>query len=311
MRNLKIKTEFTSRHMVISAFTAVMLMIGLEIVLRKVWGLGTMLLFKEDDTFEYIAQPNQNLRRFGNRIIYNEYSMRSKPLSSDDSCIILGMGDSVINGGVLTDHDSLATTLVENQLGNGYRFLNVSSGSWGPDNCAGYLKKYGHFYARLIILMVNSDDSHDVMTFEKIVGRSKDYPERQYSSAIGELVLRYLKGAAANLTQSFDTISLSKKSSAGFNPGFSFITNYVNEHNIPFLLCLHAEAVEIRNNKFSSEGEEILNYCKSNNIRVISGLEIGENLSHLRDETHLNEKGQKLWAKVLFNEIKNTVKPCP
>src|SRR5688500_4652906 len=84
-----------------------------EIALRKIWGFGDTVLFQADETIEYIPQPNQNRLRFGHKIVYNEYSMRNEPLTNDDKCVVLGFGDSVINGGALTDQDSLATTIVE------------------------------------------------------------------------------------------------------------------------------------------------------------------------------------------------------
>jgi len=137
-----------------------------------------MLLFNEDPGYEYIARPNQDIVRLDNRISYNAQSMRSKPLGQNDSCTIIGFGDSVINGGTLTDQDDLATTILEDSLGNNIRMLNVSAGSWGPDNCAGYLKQYGDFHAKLFVLVVSSHDAHDNMQFEKIVGRHPSDPDK-------------------------------------------------------------------------------------------------------------------------------------
>jgi hypothetical protein len=300
------------RPLIIFSLLAVMFLIFFELILRKGWGFGDMLLFQQDDGFEYIAQPNQDHMRFGNRIIYNEYSMRSNSLSSDDQCIILGFGDSVINGGALTDHDSLATTLVEHQLNKGFRFLNVSAGSWGPDNCAGYLKKFGDFKARMIVLFVSSHDAHDNMTFEKTVGYHESYPNRQYPLAIIELFAKYLIPRLISKFQQESTLDplMINKHGTGFNTGFEFFKEYTSQHNIPFLICLHLEKQEVADNKFNAQGEEILEYCQANNIKVITGLEIGEKETHFRDDIHLNEQGQKLWAKVLLNEIKDTVGNC-
>ncbi len=91
-------------------------LISLEIFLRKALGLGSMVLFQEDIAIEYIPAPNQHSVRFGNKVAYNEFSMRSLPIDADDRCIVLGFGDSVLNGGTLTDQDSIATTIVEKQL---------------------------------------------------------------------------------------------------------------------------------------------------------------------------------------------------
>ena len=292
--------------------------IVVEITLRKVWGLGSMLLYAEDRAFEYIPKPNQDNIRFGHRIISNEYSMRSFPLRESDSCIILGFGDSVINGGVLTDHDSLATTLVENHLravGSPWvRFLNISAGSWGPDNCAAYLNKYGSFDAKMIILFVSSHDAHDNMTFEKVVGVHKSYPEKQYPLAVVELIGRYvwprmISMVSQNNNETTENLMINK-GGVEFNSGFDFFKDFTKKNEIPFLVCLHAEKIEVEAGQFNTQGDEILKYCLKNNIKVISGIEIGEDVNDFRDSIHLNEKGQKRWAKVLLDEIQGTIKSC-
>ena len=299
----------------ILVFFLIAFIIG-EITLRKVWGLGSMLLYQADSGFEYIPKPNQETVRFGNRIISNEYSMRSLPLSKDDTCIVLGFGDSIINGGALTDQDSLATTIAEKQLrsqeNNGLRLLNISVGSWAPDNCAAYLTKYGSFNAKMIILFVSSHDAHDNMTFEEIVGVHESYPEKQYALASVELWVRYLWPRLMNLMRSEqkpDDLMINKDGT-GFNSGFEFFKNYTEKNGIPFIICLHAEKLEVEEGKFNSQGDEILQFCQKNNIKVVSGLEIGEDVNDFRDGIHINERGQKRWAKVLSKQIQETIKSC-
>ncbi|HET6539068.1 MAG TPA: hypothetical protein VFG46_01215, partial [Chryseolinea sp.] len=107
------------RKLLIFALIFLLVFVIVEVSLRKLFGFGEMsILFQQDAAFEYIAKPNQNKVRFGNKVVYNEYSMRSLPLTDKKECIILGFGDSVINGGTLVDQDSLATTITENQLQN-------------------------------------------------------------------------------------------------------------------------------------------------------------------------------------------------
>jgi hypothetical protein len=294
-------------------------LIGAELALRKFLGLGDMtVLFQADSAFEYIAQPNQNKVRFGNKILYNEYSMRSRPLSETDDCIVLGFGDSVINGGTLTDQDSLATTIIENrmskEIGNGFRFLNISAGSWGPDNCAAYLERFGSFGAKMIVLFVSSHDAYDNMTFDKVVGVDPNYPDKPHSLALIELLQRYLAPkvlGAIEMTGNQQTNALLiNKNTEQFNRGFEFFVNYSRSHGIPLVVALHAEANEIKNKTFDDHGKKILSFCAANNIKVVSGLEIGEELSDFRDGIHINESGQKRWASYLYTEIYQTIDAC-
>src|ERR1700751_1464941 len=99
------KGKFLRRFLIVT----VLLLLGTELILRFCFGFCDAVLMKEDLAFEYIAQPNQNRFRFRKHIKYNEYSMRSDSVK-ESSVKILGFGDSVRNGGSLTDQDSLATT---------------------------------------------------------------------------------------------------------------------------------------------------------------------------------------------------------
>lgn len=271
-----------------------------------------MVLFDDDPAIEYIARPNQDRMRFGNKIIYNEFSMRSKPIQRSDSCIVLGFGDSVVNGGALTDQDSLATSIVENRLGDDFRFLNVSSGSWGPDNCAAYLRKFGHYKAKLIVLFVNSHDAHDNMTFEKTVGVHESYPDAQYPLATAELIDKYLlprlRQALGSAAEE-DNLMINKGGKT-FNTGFQYFLDYSRTNNVPLLIFHHAELAEVEQSKFNDQGEEIINFCKANNIRYISGLDNGESKEDFRDQIHINEHGQKRWSKILENELRQTLQGC-
>lgn len=270
-----------------------------------------MLLFNEDPAFEYIAQPNQNLVRLGNRMSYNDQSMRSNALSERDSCVVIGFGDSVINGGTLTDQDSLATTLLENSLGNHSRFLNVSAGSWGPDNCAAYLAKHGNFNAVLFVLVVSSHDAHDNMEFDKVVGNHPSYPDKQYPLAVIEVFDRYvlprIAGYFGNATENDLMIN---KNGVEFNTGFEFFRNYCRDHNIPLLIYLHAEQQEIIDGKYNDGGQEIIRFCEENKIPYIPGLMAGETPDLYIDQIHFNNSGQKLLAKALMQSVKEYTKIC-
>ncbi|PSN16511.1 lipolytic protein G-D-S-L family, partial [filamentous cyanobacterium CCP5] len=52
-----------------------------ELVLRRVYGLGQPPLYVADTRTGYRLAPNQSVRRFGNRIQVNQYSMRGDPIT--------------------------------------------------------------------------------------------------------------------------------------------------------------------------------------------------------------------------------------
>lgn len=148
-----------------------------------------MPLYAASDKYEYMALPNQSGVRLGNRYYYNDFSMRSDEVKPHKKHI-LGLGDSVIYGGVQTNQDSLTTSLFS--VETGMQMLNISAGSWGPDNCAAYLKEKGMFDAKGIFLLVSSHDAHDNMDFMPVVGVHPSYPDKQYFCAMAEVLCRYI-----------------------------------------------------------------------------------------------------------------------
>lgn len=138
--------------------------VGAELVARFYLRLGDPPLSIPDAEIDYLFAPNQDCNRFGNRVVYNNVSMRSEHDIDATPGVgrrrVLLVGDSVVNGGVLTDQAELASSLLDVELR--FRGLgdawNISAGSWGPMNYAAYFKKYGTFGATDLILEVNSHD---------------------------------------------------------------------------------------------------------------------------------------------------------
>lgn len=294
----------------------IVLMLLLEVSLRFAFGFCDALLYQSSDNYEYIAQPNQDRHRFGAHIHYNSYSQRNEEPDST-RVKILGLGDSVIFGGTWMDQDSLATTLFSNETG--MQMLNISAGSWGPDNCAAYLKEKGTFGAKAMILVCSSHDAYDVMSFTPVVGVYPTYPERQYRLAIVELMDRYLMprvrsfflkqkqrldpdAAVVNkMSQKF----VAKKSLL-FNPGFDQLKNMADSLYIPFGVYLHAETGELMQGSYNEMGYEIMEWAEKNGVPLMKGMDRGENESMYKDMIHLNGKGQKHLAaslKVMVTEL--------
>ena len=99
----------------------VLLLLG-ELFARFVLGLGDPPLSIGDKEIDYLFAPNQECNRFGNSIVYNDFSMRCDFTlkGTNPKRRIFVVGDSVVNGGVLTDHKDLATTILQNTGMNAY-----------------------------------------------------------------------------------------------------------------------------------------------------------------------------------------------
>ena len=286
--------------------------ICVELFLRVHYGLCDAVLMRTDDDYEYIAKPNQRRKRFGNRVFYNSFSMRNDELRSN-STRILCIGDSILNGGTLIDQYDLATSILSERLSTNLKtyiqVLNISAGSWGPDNCLAWLKKHGDFGAKAIILVVSSHDVHDTMTFVPVVGHSKSYPSRQYSLAIFELWDRYLfphtnifHQTKASKEDEFRREHHIEQTNIAFNPGFEGILNYSKEHGIPFAIYLHATLYELNVNAYDKDGQAIINFCKEHGIPLMMDLKEGlsKQCFYKEDYMHYGKDGQRLMADILY-----------
>ena len=307
---MKIKKKYTC---IISFFIIIVL---LEVYLRLYWGFCDALLYDHNTKYEYIAQPNQNRYRFRCHIKYNSYSQRCDEPDSTKT-IILGLGDSVLFGGTWMDQDSLATSIINKTTS--FQILNISSGSWGPDNCSAYLEEYGTFNAKAMILVCSSHDAYDTMTHKKVVGVYPNYPNRESPLALYELANRYLFPRIIKLFNKYkskldpdeEVVSysssesyISKKTNT-FNPGFNQLKTIAKNNNIPLYIYLHAERKEIENGKYNQMGQEIISWANENHITIIKGLDNGESLSLLKDKIHYNTKGQKFLSEQLLLILKH------
>mgnify|MGYP002853279701 CR=1 FL=1 len=282
------------------------LLLSSEVALREIWGFCDAPLSIESERYEYIFAPNQDRFRFGKHVRYNSFSQRSEEPKKGKKKKVLGCGDSVINGGSLTDQKDLATTLFEEMTG--VQMLNISAGSWGPDNCAAYIEEKGTFDAEGIILVVSSHDAHDNMNFQPVVGQSVAFPKKQYTLAIVELVDRYLvprvssmfkssKGSSSNPLDPDAAVNAGiQKSGKEFNPGFGQLKEIADSCGMWFSVYLHPEKNEVEAGAYNTQGEEIIAWARANDVPLYLGLEEGEALDGFRDNIHLNELGQQRLA---------------
>ncbi|MEO1623003.1 MAG: SGNH/GDSL hydrolase family protein [Cyanobacteria bacterium J06632_3] len=191
------KLLITLSSLLAACFLAVLL---LETILRFGFGFGRPPLYVADDTMGYRLAPNQNVRRLGNRIFINEYSMRAgaiSPKPMPQTLRLFLLGDSLANGNWWTDQDdilsnriaaSLQSVLVEPYTQ--VESLNASANSWGPRNELAYLQRYGTFEATVLVLLLNTDDLFGTQPTDLQVGRDRSYPSQNFPFALAEIVYR-------------------------------------------------------------------------------------------------------------------------
>ncbi len=287
----------TTKRIIIGIFIVLGLIILTEVLLRCIWGFGTMPLYVESDKYEYMYAPNQEMVRFGNYFYTNSYCQRSQEPDST-RCIVLGIGDSVINGGSPTDNDSLATNIVSRETD--FQMLNISAGAWSTENCAAYIREWGTFNAKAIFALVSGGNACEVMDFAPTVGIHRSFPNKQYCCAISEVINRYLIPRLFNLVDEQEqTIERKKKK---FSKGWDELKSIADNADIPLIIILHANIFEIRNKEYNYLGDTIEKWAAENNIRLIKDITY-LNEKDYRDKIHINNSGQRVIAELIKQEL--------
>ena len=283
------------------------IIILIEVYLRTYWGFCDSVLMMESKNYEYIEQPNQNRFRFRHHVFYNSFSMRS-PEPDTNVYTILGFGDSVINGGVMVDQDSLATTIMSDeltkQLHKKVQVLNVGAGSWGPDNAYAYLEEKGNFNAKVIFLVVSSHDAYDNMDFMPVLDKVNRYESKQYNLALWELWVKYIWPRLKDNLKTEETEVF--KRGKIFNSGFPHFYQYCKSRGLPFYIYLNPDKTELIAHRYNQQGQEIIKFCKDNSIEVIEGIETTK-LEDYRGIIHMNNQGQRHMANAIKNVILSKV----
>jgi hypothetical protein len=179
------------------------LLVALEMGLRLLFGFGNPLIYIPDEQIGYLLAPNQQTRRFGNRIQVNQYSMRSPAITmkrSPSTLRVLLLGDSIANGGWWTDQAEILSALISAQLQSAVtdttfkqvEVLNASANSWCPRNEVAYVKRFGTFNAQAVVLLINTDDLFGTAPTSIPVGRDLYYPSRKPPLALVEVFNRYV-----------------------------------------------------------------------------------------------------------------------
>ena len=174
------------------------LLVAVEIGAR-LCGLGNPLLY-EKTAYGYRVVPGQTVKRFGHRVSYNAYGMRSEPTSATpapSTLRILCMGDSITFGSTSTDQAltypyQLQALLNARSGPLRYEVLNISAGGWAMENEEGWLAEQGIYGSRAVILQVATHDLFQEKAGSDVVGTHASFPEKPPALALQELMVRYV-----------------------------------------------------------------------------------------------------------------------
>ena len=296
--------------------TLLLLAVSGELFCRYYLGLGDPPLSRTDPEIEYLFVGPRTYHRFGNTIAYNSYSMRTREFDArrkDAGEIrVMVCGDSIINGGALTDQSQLMTTLLEEHLKRELQrpavVMNVSAGSWGPPNYLAYVRRYGLFEANALVIVVSSHDAADSPTFQPIVGVSPDFPAESPTFALEEALMRYLPRYLPSWEAPPPAPMAPSQGQFDQAMGaFRTLVRLAQEREIGVIVAQHPERTEL--GAPESEGHRLFREA-CDELKVIRvdwsapfERETAAGRAVYRDDIHPNVHGQEIMEQTLFPEL--------
>ena len=205
------------------------------------------------------------------------------------------VGDSVLNGGRYISNTELVNTVLGQKYPN-IDFLNISAGSWGADNAFEYIKKYGHYEAKKIVMVFSSHDAGDCIEHNTVLGNSQ-FPTQKPCCAWGEFLEKiYLKFKPRDFSNEHGITKNIK--GCEFNSGWNDFVKYSRDNNISLYSVLHAETSEIDAQEYSENGQKLIMFFEENNIKYVLDLNKTDK-KYYRDSIHFNEDGHKFLADLI------------
>ncbi|MBY0436796.1 MAG: SGNH/GDSL hydrolase family protein [Burkholderiales bacterium] len=146
-------------------------------------GLHKPLLYLRTD-YGYRVKPSQDLRILGNTVLYNSQGLRAPeiaPHPPEGSIRVLCVGDSITNGGTLTDQPKTYPYILAELLkgmGISAETLNGSANGWALENQLGWLKAHGIYHADFVVLQVATHDLFQRAASSRLVDLNPSFPSR-------------------------------------------------------------------------------------------------------------------------------------
>jgi hypothetical protein len=165
-------------------------------VVGRTNGLHHPVVYEQTE-YGYRALPNQDLLRFGNRIRYNEFGLRNDPITPVPGAgvaRILCVGDSVANGGAVTDQEQTIAYQLAEILGRqgSVEVLNASAPGWALGNELGWLRNFGTFGSQRVVLIISTHDLFQEPAAAWIAGSHPSFTTEPPVLALQNLFVQYL-----------------------------------------------------------------------------------------------------------------------
>lgn len=294
--------------------------VGLEAFCRFGLGLGDPPLVLPDPMCGYRFAPSQSIRRFGNTVSFDDRSMRGSRTSEATGKVwqVLIIGDSVLNGGAVTDDADTADGVLNGlAVTVGDRpavFRNLSAGSWAPPQQLAYLRAYGAGAANAVVLVLSSHDA-----VGKHHGETPPFPSRKPWLAAEELFFRYFLGQRRHVMDSGEgweakaanvptEISMSSAPTAVSSWCLAQICDWCKERELPLAVVLWPTRSEAEADAWDPLYQAITTVLAQHNVSwvdLLPGVRQQPDFATrlYRDDIHPTDAGQRIVAGGVLRSI--------
>ncbi len=292
------------------------LIVGAELYCRFYLDLGDPPLLITDPEIEYLYRPSTHYHRFGNKIWFNSYSMRSDefPAKKTDATEfrVMVLGDSLVNGGALTDQSNLVTEVLRRKLaermGRPVVVGNISAASWGPPNVLAYVKRFGLFDADAVVVVLGSDDYCDVPTFAPLGWAA---PTQRPWLALQDAIMRYVPAYLSPITDYLNPPVVVAPTDAQIEQSLQALRDLldlIQAKKIPVAGALHQERNEIISKTPKAGYHALRRLLENRNVPIIDFAPLMRETLYseretYRDAIHPNELGQTIMADAMMEWI--------
>lgn len=149
------------------ALVALLSIFAVAEVALRLFGWGNPPIAVRDAALEYRLVPDNEYRRWGNRIYINSYGFRAPDhtgTASSAEVRLLLIGDSVVYGNHFLDQEETIAQRLSAILSSSsctVRVIPMAVSSWGPVNQMAALSRYGTFQAAEVAIILSSHDLID------------------------------------------------------------------------------------------------------------------------------------------------------
>jgi lysophospholipase L1-like esterase len=316
-----VRKKWLARLLVLLAVVAV-LTVACELFARYHLGLGDPPLSMSDPQIGYLFRPNQTCHRFGHLIHYNAYCMRWDDFPAHKSdpreLRVMVLGNSIINGGALTDQSGVCTSILEKALAAKLHrpvvVGNISAGGWGPLNEWPYVQRYGLFDADVVMIVLNSNNAASPFLVEPVAGADPAFPDHKPWCATWEGITRYLPRYVPGLgtvgsNEGYHPAPDEPRIMASDMQAIGQIITTARARGAKTYVVLHWTRSELEQARAAKPGwlpprlQLIKAASQAAGVTGIISDDAGAGPSDYRDDIHPNDNGQKLLASLMFDRI--------